>query len=237
VVDWAIHKLLVGLSDEIWSDSAITLTSRAGRSPQQKTRIISMRTERIKPASGTGPQPSFVFWGRLAPQKGLDRALRIFARLVKEVPRARFQVIGPDLGSYARLKALCSKLNITGAVEFVGPLSHEEVLRRGAQHSFYLQTSVFEGMAMSVVEAMQLGLVPIITPVGEIARYCVDGVNSIVISDDESAVEEVLRVLGNARKFQELRENAIATWDRIPLYKDSVMEACSALAGAAPGAN
>jgi glycosyltransferase involved in cell wall biosynthesis len=129
--------------------------------------------------------------------------------------------------------ALCSKLEINDAVEFVGPLSHEEVLRRGAQHSFYLQTSVFEGMAMSVVEAMQLGLVPVVTPVGEIARYCVNGLNCIMISDDEGAVQQVLCALSDLDKFQALRDNAIATWEQYPLYKDSVIEACMTLAGVA----
>ena len=130
--------------------------------------------------------------------------------------------------------ALCSKLEINDAVEFVGPLSHEEVLRRGAQQSFYLKTSVFEGMAMSVVEAMQLGLVPVVTPVGEIARYCVNGVNSIVIANDEGAVRQVLCALNNPDKFRALRANAISTWEQIPLYKDFVIEACLTLAGGAP---
>ncbi len=34
-------------------------------------------------------------------------------------------------------------------------------------------------MAISVIEAMQAGLVPIVTPVGEITGYCSDGVNSV----------------------------------------------------------
>jgi glycosyltransferase involved in cell wall biosynthesis len=92
-------------------------------------------------------------------------------------------------------------------------------------------------MAMSVVEAMQLGLVPVVTPVGEIPRYCLNGLNSIIVSDDERAVEDVLLALNKAETFQSLRRNAIATWDEIPVYKDSVIEACLALGRAAPEAN
>ena len=70
LVDWAIHKVLLRLAEEVWSNSAVTLKSRVGRSRNAKTRIISMRTEKIKATTGSAPQPSFVFWGRLAPAKG-----------------------------------------------------------------------------------------------------------------------------------------------------------------------
>ena len=44
-------------------------------------------------------------------------------------------------------------------------------IKKLANASFYLQTSKFEGFAMSVVESMMMGLVPVVTPVGEIGRY------------------------------------------------------------------
>ena len=48
---------------------------------------------------------------------------------------------------------------------------------------------------MSVVEAMQIGLVPIVTPVGEIARYCVDGKNAVWVQEDATAVDAVMRLI------------------------------------------
>ena len=79
---------------------------------------------------------------------------------------------------------------------------------------------------MSVVEAMQLGLVPVVTPVGESARYCRDGYNAIVVRDDAEAVAAVLQLLDNVERFQTLRTNAMAIWRDKALYKDDVIQAC-----------
>ena len=51
-------------------------------------------------------------------------------------------------------------------------------------------------MAFSVVEAMQLGLVPVVTAVGEIRAYCHNGQNAVRIETDEQAVEDVLQSAG-----------------------------------------
>lgn len=91
---------------------------------------------------------------------------------------------------------------------------------------FYLQTSDLEGMAMSVLEAMQLGLVPVVTPVGEIASYCRHQENSLLITSDRQAVDDILGLLNNSRMYEQLRERAIATWTDKPLYSESVVQAC-----------
>jgi glycosyltransferase involved in cell wall biosynthesis len=84
-------------------------------------------------------------------------------------------------------------------------------------------------MALSVVEAMQLGLVPIITPVGEIKNYCVDGFNAIVIDNEKTAVNKVLDILNNLESFQNLRKNAINTWKNSIIYQDNILVNCREL--------
>jgi glycosyltransferase involved in cell wall biosynthesis len=98
---------------------------------------------------------------------------------------------------------------------------------RGA--CFYLQTSIYEGMAMSVVEAMQLGLLPVVTPVGEIGSYCRDGGNAVVVNNDERAVADVLHLLTDPAAYGTLRQQAIEEWLDKPLYRESVLAACEAL--------
>ena len=76
---------------------------------------------------------------------------------------------------------------------------------------------------------MQLGLVPIVTPVGEVGAYCHHGKNSVIIDTDEQAVEDVLRVLSSNESYQALRSMAIASWKQQPLYRDSVLNACRSI--------
>jgi glycosyltransferase involved in cell wall biosynthesis len=87
-------------------------------------------------------------------------------------------------------------------------------------------------MAMSVVEAMQMGLVPVVTAVGEIASYCRQGDNSVVVESDQQAIETILSLLNCDEKFQAMRSKAIATWNGKPRYSESVLRACEMLLAA-----
>ena len=82
---------------------------------------------------------------------------------------------------------------------------------------------------MSVVEAMQLGLVPVVTPVGEIGRYCRAWENAIVVQDVAEAAAEVLALLHDPHKARSMGNAAMATWRGQPLYRDAVAAACRRL--------
>lgn len=62
-------------------------------------------------------------------------------------------------------------------------------------------------MAIAVTEAMQLGLVPIVTDVGEIAHYCKDGKNSIYY--DNNVLDKVMNLINNDVKYNILSTNAL----------------------------
>ena len=199
------------------------------RLPNIKVRegiVISFITSRIVVLQSKQVRPVFIFFGRIHLQKGLERALKIFAAVFDEQPLASFLVIGPDCGDLARVTELVDKLGLGAAVNFLGPMNFSDIRKVAAEASFFLQTSELEGMAMSVVEAMQLGLVPVVTPVGEIGRYAQHGKNAIVVSKDQIAVADILALLDDDARYQEVRAQAIATWVDYPLYRDSVLDAC-----------
>ena len=72
---------------------------------------------------------------------------------------------------------------------------------------------------------MQLGLVPLVTPVGEIKNYCRDGVNAILIHDEDSAVKSILNLLDNKNTFEKIRQNTISYWDDSEIYPESIERA------------
>ena len=188
--------------------------------------MISFVTERFPPLPVQSVRPVFVFWGRIHAQKGLDRALGIFSKVHAQQPSARFIVISPDGGDLNRIQNLVDVLGLGGAVQFMKGLDFSGIQQIARQASFYLQTSETEGMAMSVVESMQLGLVPVVSPVGEIANYARHGENAVVVTDDSAAVSDVMNLVDDDLRFQALRQRAIATWANQPIYKDSVVAAC-----------
>lgn len=226
LIDRMVTTIAVRLSHEVWGDSQQTLTSRLDGISYTKSQVISFVTKRIAPFKSKSIQPVFIYWGRIHAQKKIQRALRFFSSIRAKYPTARYIIIGPDGGSLNEIKNTCKSLSLDESVNFIGSCSFDEISGYAGEASFYLQTSEVEGMAMSVVEAMQLGLVPIVTPVGEIGKYARNGENAVVVTDDDSAVADVLDLLKDKQRYQNMRQQAINTWKNKPLYKDSVLAAC-----------
>ena len=229
-VDWLLAFLAMALASEIWADSQSTLKSRIPIKWHHRARVISFVLRYVQAGTQERPSPRFIFWGRLAPEKGLDRAIHIIAALNREIPDVRFQVIGPDCGELPRLLSLVDKLCLGSVVSFLGPKGPQEIQVLASQASFYLQTSVFEGMAISVVEAMQFGLVPVVTPVGEAASYCSDNFNALFVdsNDPMAASKRIHQLLLNPSLYSVLRLRAIDSWSKASNYSDSVITRCRA---------
>ena len=89
---------------------------------------------------------------------------------------------------------------------------------------------------MACVEAMQLGLVPVVTPVGEMAHYVVPGESGILIDPTrlDRAAGEIAALIVAPDRFAALAAAAAARWAAAPLYADDVCRAATALA--CPGA-
>ncbi len=225
-LDCIFTRLAACSAIRVWADSHETLARRLPALPADKGRVISFVTARIAELPAQSVRPVFIFWGRINTQKRLDRALHIFAEIHASLPVAQFWIVGPDGGDLANMRALVSKLNLESSVKFLGVMNFEDICHLAAGASFYLQTSQSEGMAMSVVEAMQLGLVPLVTPVGEIAHYARNGENAVVILKDCQAVTTVLNLLNDDARYREIRKSAIEVWVNKPLYKDDVILAC-----------
>ncbi len=226
ILDRFFTRLAARLSCRVWADSHETLEQRLPKLQVAQSDVISFVTSRVEALPIKAVQPTFVFWGRIHMQKGLPRALHIFAAVHAQVPEARFFVIGPDGGELAHLRVIASSLDLGDSVQFLGPMDFAGIRRVAAEASFYLQTSELEGMAMSVVEAMQLGLVPVVAPVGEIAHYARHRENAIFVMDDSAAVGDVLALLIDDARYAVMRQGAVATWVNRPLYKDSMLAAC-----------
>jgi glycosyltransferase involved in cell wall biosynthesis len=232
--DRLLNAAVMRLAKEIWADSDSTLAARLPGSQRHKGRVISFLTERLERVTQGPAAARFIFWGRLHPQKGLDRALEVFARIAATRPQARFTVIGPDMGHRRALEAQAHDLGVAGQITFTGPMAREAIFALAGEHDFYLQPSRAEGMAMSVVEAMQLGLVPVVAPVGEIPRYCRDGETALFMAPYEDAAAVATRLdalLAAPDRVERMARAAHDVWAARPLYRDDVLAASRAVLG------
>lgn len=131
---------------------------------------IDERVFRPDPAGGdaerlalgwSATDPVAVFAARLHPQKGGDVALRAFARLLPDMPNAKFLLIGGG-ADLARLQALANTLKCSPSVHFTGAVPRERLPRLlAAGNAFVFPTLAQEGLPMNVLEALAVGLQPV----------------------------------------------------------------------------
>lgn len=236
IFDRLFNRAAMLLADEIWADSTSTLDARVPTRVRNRARVLSFLTQRPPAQCNTLPEgqqrqvaPNFVFWGRLQAEKNLKLALDVFAGVHKRMPHAKFDIIGPDRGALAGLQGHVAALKLGEAVRFPGALPQEALLTRAGEYSFYLQTSLFEGMAMSVIEAMGMGLVPVVTPVGEIPTYCQDGQTGIHVSSPEETAQRVASLIEDPALWLEFSQRAAKKWAGADLFKDDYRKACDNL--------
>lgn len=233
LLDTWLSKLFLRFCDACWSDSQATIDARIGPNKGMRNRVVSFIT-------GTPPEslkrnrlrPKFVFWGRLHRQKGLDRSLTFISKLIESGCEARYKIWGPDAGERSELMHLIEAQGLQHAVSLMGPAHYADLNQIAEQNAFYLQLSRDEGMAMSVVEAMQRGLVPVVTPVGEIATYCTDGQNSVIVrnvDDPVAAVDTVMSLIKVETTYRQYQSAAQQYWEKKILYREDFYQAVDEL--------
>ena len=234
-LDKLFSRVLLNAADEVWADSLATLVARLPGEPRP-SRVISFVTDRLTPAVSNrrSPEPRFVLWSRIHRQKGIDQAVELIDRLRGEGLDARFDIWGPDAGELATLQDDVDRRGLGDFIVFRGPADRSMLSAIAGDATFFLQPSRSEGMSMACVEAMQLGLVPVVTAVGEMATYVLDGKTGLIIDPlaiDKSAAA-IAALLRNPRRLSAIRAAAICRWEDTPLYAEDVDRAAAALARA-----
>lgn len=131
-----------------------------------------------------GDSPAIAVLGRLSREKGVDRAVQLFAKLRHDRPGATLHLIGdgPERG---RLEQQAEVLGISEAVTFHGWCT-EPTSRLTAMDALLL-TSHTEGMPNAVLEAMALGVPVAATAVGGVPEMLAGGDAGVLLAGDDVA--------------------------------------------------
>ena len=228
-VDFLSSRIALFLSTEVWADSLTSLNQRFKNSTKiQKGRVISFDSRNIKRLLINDVEPKFIFWGRIGKEKSVERSIAIFSKILKFYPKATFKIIGSDGGKLLSIKKLCADLSIEESIFFYDEMDFSGIIKHAQNSCFYLQTSLYEGAAMSVMESMKLGLVPVVTTVGEISRYCNPN-NAIIVNSNDEAVRDIVMLLKFKNLYFKLSNNASKKWENQQSYKDSMLKSCDCM--------
>lgn len=110
--------------------------------------------------------------GRLEPVKSLATMLRAHAVLVARHPSAALAIVG-DGSERPALEALACELGLGGSVRFAGHRADVRALMPA--FDVHVNCSIYEGLSLTILEAMAAGLPVVATPVGGNPEVVVDG--------------------------------------------------------------
>jgi len=184
--------------------------------PREKIRIhrTGIPLERFPYQPRTAPADGawrFLQACRLIPKKGLDSALRAFARFVESYPRATFTIAGEG-PLLAELTAQAAELGIADKVRFTGFLSHTALVEELAQAHVFLHPSEIgpdgnqEGVPNSMLEAMSTGLPVVATWHGGIPEAVDDGVSGFLVAehDPEALAGAMLKIADAPARYADM---------------------------------
>ncbi len=240
-VDGLITTMAAFFAYEIWADSSETLIKRINNLyilkiyknfliEKNKEKIVSFILNKTKSLNHLRCTPSFIYWGRLCPDKNIDKAIKLFSKIYELDKKATFVIIGPDSGSKVHLHKQINRLLLKDNILILDFMSFSNIRKYAEKASFFIQLSKYEGMAMSVSESMQLGLVPIVTNVGQIKIYCKNMHNSLIYkNNDEEIIYRVFELIKSKKKYKNIRKNILNTWQYKTTYKEDLIKAFNKL--------
>jgi len=133
-----------------------------------------------------------VYVGRLVqPQKRVLDLPYIVAALVKKQIPVELTIVGNGL-ERRQLVKLCNDLGVEDNVKFLGLLPNEQIYQVLKENDVFILTSDFEGLPLSLLEAMAWGCIPVVTDIRSgIPELVLNGLNGYRVT------------VGNIQEFAE----------------------------------
>lgn len=196
------------------SDAAKNLALSAG-APRNKIVVIynavdeSIFTPRSKAFCRSKlalPQNSKVIIsvGNLIPRKGFKYLIQALPKILTKIPNAILIIVG-DGPQRHELKRLVKNLKLDGKVIFTGRITTEDLcLYYGATDVFVL-SSLHEGHAVVLLEAMASGLPIVATRIGGNLETVSDGMNGYLVEPKNvyQLADAVVKILSDEKQMHE----------------------------------
>ncbi|MDD4989681.1 MAG: glycosyltransferase, partial [Candidatus Pacebacteria bacterium] len=157
------------------------------------------------------PRNAFVVGmvGRIVRQKDPETFVRAASMISEKIPEARFVWVGEgDLKQ--EITVLLEKSKLKEKFVITGQIPNEEVPQLLSAIDVFLFTSLFEGLPISLIEAMSAALPIVAARVGGIPELIVEGDTGLLFQrgNAKEAAEKVLEFFHNETLRKQCSENA-----------------------------
>ncbi len=122
-------------------------------------------------------------------------ALAVLARLLQNGHQATLTMVGPEKdGSLAKCQVIAQEKSLP--VTFTGLLSKESWIKLSTESDVFINTTNFDNLPVSMIEAMALGFPIVSTNVGGIPFMIEDNVDGILVPpDDVNAMVQAIETI------------------------------------------
>jgi alpha-1,3-mannosyltransferase len=137
-----------------------------------KVKLVENAVDTERFAGAARPASTrMIYFGRLAPNKGLETLITWFAAVHRFAPEWSLIIAGKEMGTQiASLRALCALQGVGHAVRFCREPDDATLRDLIAQCSTYVCASRFEGFGIAAVEAIGAGLFPVLSDIAPFRR-------------------------------------------------------------------
>jgi glycosyltransferase involved in cell wall biosynthesis len=133
----------------------------------------------------------------------------------------KFQIAG-DGPLIQTMRTLCNQSGVSDTVEFLGP--RKDVPRLMAESDVLLMTSDYEGLPLTLIEALHTGLPIVATDVGGCNEVVIDGFNGFLRqpNDAQGLAECLVQLAQSPDRLEEMGRNSL---QRVSIFsKDKCVE-------------
>jgi alpha-1,3-mannosyltransferase len=99
-----------------------------------------------------------LYVGRLAPSKGIDTLLKVFAFAKRHGAKFELRIVGPDSSKQGHLyEAMAQELALSECVRFLGAVDPSQLVMEYERADIFVSASRYEGFGISAIEARAAG--------------------------------------------------------------------------------
>lgn len=162
---------------------------------------------------------------RFVPAKGLDRAIEIFAEVLKKIDCTLYfatsnQNDNPsdeEKENEKKVNELISKFKLNEKVRFLGFISDRKKLAEYYKEAhIFLLPSRYEPFGLTTLEAMACGAVPFVSRAAGSRELIIDGVNGFIVDMHErgKTAKKILTIFEDKKLKKKISENAVMTVEK-----------------------
>lgn len=146
----------------------------------------------------------FIFAGRLELIKNVDRLIRIYSKIPKQIRDENHFYIAGFGTQEEKLRSLVEELEMNDYVHFLGNLPNAKLVEEDSTKKILIMASTQEGLPTAIAEALSVGVPVVSTNPGDIGIVLENGYNGFIFPlefRDEDYIASIEKILTDYARY------------------------------------